>query len=59
MFMFVFTDADYVNRETERSSISGVAIMLAGARNSADMTLSTTEGKYVAPPEGANRGQVI
>ena len=50
----VYTDADYASKETDRRSISGVAVMLGNAavyttsRTQHCVTLSTTEAEYVA-----------
>ena len=57
----VYTDADYASKETDRRSISGVAVMLGNAavyatsRTQHCVTLSTTEAEYVALAEGAIR----
>ena len=54
----VYTDADYASKETDRRSISGVAVMLGNAavyatsRTQHCVTLSTTEAEYVALAEG-------
>ena len=50
----VFADADYASRATDRRSVSGGAIMCAGAcvcwfsRTQKCVTLSTSEAEYVA-----------
>ena len=57
----VYTDADYASKETDRRSISGVAVMLGNAAVYATsctqhcVTLSTTEAEYVALAEGVNK----
>ncbi|CAM9261968.1 unnamed protein product, partial [Sphacelaria rigidula] len=54
----VCCDADYAKRETDRRSVSGVAVMYGGVVVSATsrtqncVTLSTTETEYVAMAEG-------
>ena len=53
----VYTDADYASKETDRRSISGVAVMLGNAAVYA--TLSTTEAEYVALVEGAKEGMFV
>ena len=50
----VFADADYTSKATDRRSVSGGAIMCAGAcvcwfsRTQKCITLSTSEADYVA-----------
>ena len=52
--MEVFADADYASRATDRRSVSGGAIMCAGAcvcwfsRTQKCVTLFTSEAEYVA-----------
>ena len=61
----VFCDADYAKKETDRRSVSGVAVMYGGAVVSATsrtqhcITLSTTEAEYVAMAEGAKEGLYV
>ena len=45
----MYVDADYVSKETDRHSISGVAVMLGGAAVNA-------ESEYVAMAEGVKEG---
>ncbi|CAN0005911.1 unnamed protein product, partial [Sphacelaria rigidula] len=58
----VYCDADYAKKETDRRSVSGVAVMYGGVVVSASsrtqhcVTLSTTEAEYVAMAEGAKEG---
>ena len=55
----VYCDADYAKKDTDRRSVSGVAVMYGGAAVSSTsrtqhcVTLSTTEAEYVAMAEGA------
>ncbi|CAN0007851.1 unnamed protein product, partial [Sphacelaria rigidula] len=55
----VYCDVDYAKKETDRRSVSGVAVMYGGVVVSATsrtphcVTLSTTEAEYVAMAEGA------
>ena len=61
----VYTDADYARKETDRRSISDVAVMLGNAAVYATsctqhrVTLSTTETEYVAFAEGAKEGMFV
>ena len=61
----VYTDADYASKETDRRSISGVAVMLRNAavyatrRTQYCLTLSTTEAEYVALAEGTKEGMFV
>ena len=61
----VYTDADYASKETDRRSISGVAVMLGNAavyttsRTQHCVTLSTTEAEYVALAEGTKEGMCV
>ncbi|CAM9815854.1 unnamed protein product, partial [Sphacelaria rigidula] len=54
-----YCDADYVKKETDRRSVSRIAVMYGGVVVSATsrtqycVTLSTTEAEYVAMAEGA------
>ena len=63
--MSVDADANYAKKETDRRSISSVAILLGGAAVSASsrtqhcVTLSTTEAEYVAMAEGAKEGMFV
>ncbi|CAN0035020.1 unnamed protein product, partial [Sphacelaria rigidula] len=58
----VYCDADYAKKETDRHSVSGVAVMDGGVVVSATsrtqhcVTLSTTEAGYVAMAEGGKEG---
>ncbi|CAM9967105.1 unnamed protein product, partial [Sphacelaria rigidula] len=58
--LIVYCDADYAKKDTDRRSISGVAVMYGGiavsstSRTQHCVTLSTTEAEYVAMAEGAN-----
>ncbi|CAM9528299.1 unnamed protein product, partial [Sphacelaria rigidula] len=55
----VYCDADYAKKDTDRRSVSGVAVMYGGiavsstSRTQHCVTLSTTEAEYVAMAEGA------
>ncbi|CAM9467865.1 unnamed protein product [Sphacelaria rigidula] len=55
----VYCDADYAKKDTDRRSVSGVAVMYGGiavsstSRRQHCVTLSTTEAKCVAMAEGA------
>ncbi|CAM9308868.1 unnamed protein product [Sphacelaria rigidula] len=55
----VCCDADYAKKDTDRRSVSGVAVMYGGiavsstSRTQHCVTLSTTEAEYVAVAEGA------
>ncbi|CAN0053474.1 unnamed protein product, partial [Sphacelaria rigidula] len=55
----VYCDADYAKKDTDRRSVSGVAVMCGGiavsstSRTQHCVTLSTTEAEYVAMAEGA------
>ena len=61
----VYTDADYTSKETDRRSISGVAVMLGNAavyatsRTQHCVTLSTTETEYVALAEETKEGMFV
>ena len=61
----VYTDADYPSKETDRRSISGVAVILGNAavyatsRTQHCVTSSTTEAEYVALAEGAKKGMFV
>ena len=61
----VYTNADYASKETDRHSISGVAVMLGNAavyvtsRTQHSGTLCTTEAGYVALAEGAKEGMFL
>ena len=61
----VYTDADYASKETDRRSISGVAVMLGNAavyatsRTQHSVTLSTTEAEYVALAERVKKGMFV
>ncbi|CAN0036990.1 unnamed protein product [Sphacelaria rigidula] len=61
----VYCDADYAKKETDRRSVSGVAVMYDGVVVSATsrtqhcVTLSTTEAEYVAMAEGAKEGLFV
>ena len=61
----VYTDADYANKETDRRSISGVAVMLgkaavyATSRTKHCVTLSTTEAEYAVLVEGVKEGMFV
>ena len=63
--MSVYTDADYANKETDRRSISGVAVMLENAAVYATsptqhcVTLSAAEAEYVALAEGAKESMFV
>ena len=55
----VYVDADYANKDNDRRSVSGVAVMVGGTVVNASsttqhcVTLSTSEAKYVAMAQGA------
>ena len=55
----VYVDADYANKDNDRRSVSGVAVMVGGTVVNASsimqhcITLSTSEAKYGAMPQGA------
>ena len=55
----VYVDADYANKDTDRRSVSGVAVMVGGTVVNASsttqhcVTLSTSEAEYVAMTQGA------
>ena len=55
----VYVDADYANKDNDRRSVSGVAVMVGGTVvNSSSttqhcVTLSTSEAEYVAMAQGA------
>ena len=61
----VYTDADYASKETDRRSISGVAVMLGNAavyattRTQHCVMLSTTEAEYVALAEGTKERMFV
>ncbi|CAM9949757.1 unnamed protein product, partial [Sphacelaria rigidula] len=61
----VYCEADYAKNETDRLSVSGVAVMYGGVVVSATsrtqhcVTLSTTEAEYVAMAEGAKEGLFV
>ncbi|CAM9474333.1 unnamed protein product, partial [Sphacelaria rigidula] len=61
----VYCDVDYAKKETDRRSVSGVAVMYGGVVVSATsrtqhcVTLSTTEAEYVAMAEGAKEGLFV
>ena len=54
----VYVDADYANKDNDRRSVSGVAVMVGGPVVNASsttqhcVTLSTSEAKYVAMVQG-------
>ena len=56
----VYLDADYANKDNDRRSVSGVAVMVGGTVVNASSTtqhcvsLSTSEAEYVAMARGAN-----
>ena len=53
----VYVDADYANKDSDRRSVSGVAVMVGGtvvnASSTTHVTLSTSEAEYVAVAQGA------
>ncbi|CAM9586154.1 unnamed protein product, partial [Sphacelaria rigidula] len=55
----LYCDADYAKKDTDRRSVSGVAVMYGGiavsstSRTQHCVTLSTTKAEYVAMAEGA------
>ena len=55
----VYVDADYANKDNDRRSVSGVAVMVGGAIMNASsttqhcVTISTSEAEYVAMAQGA------
>ena len=55
----VYVDADYANKDNDRRSVSGVAVMVGGTVVNASsttqhcVTLSTSETEYVAMAQGA------
>ena len=55
----VYVDADYANRDNDRRSVSGVAVMVGGTLVNASsttqhcVTLSTSEVEYVAMAQQA------
>ena len=55
----VYVDADYANKDNDRRSVSGVAMMVGGTVVNASsttqhcVTLSTSEAEYVAMAQGA------
>ena len=55
----VYVDADHVNKDNDRRSVSGVAVMVGGTvvnpRSTTQhcVTLSTSEVEYVAMTQGA------
>ncbi|CAM9757375.1 unnamed protein product, partial [Sphacelaria rigidula] len=61
----VYCNADRAKKETDRRSVSGVAVMYGGAVVSATsraqhcVTLSTTEAEYVAMADGAKEGLFV
>ena len=54
----VYVDADYANKDNDRRSVSGVAVMVGGTVVNASsttqhrVTLSTSEAEYVAMAQG-------
>ena len=56
----VYVDADYANKDNDRRSVSGVAVMVGGTVVNASsttqhcVTLSTIEAEYVAMAQGEN-----
>ena len=56
----VYVDADYANKDNDRRSVSGVAVMVGGTVVNASsttqhcVTLSTSEAEYVAMAQGEN-----
>ena len=61
----VYADTDYTRKETDRRSISSVAVMLGSAavyatsRTQHCVALSTTEAEYVAMAEGVKKGLFV
>ena len=57
--LFVYVDADYANKDNDRRSVSGVAVMVGGTIANASsttqncVTLSTSEAEYVAMVQAA------
>ena len=55
----VYVDADYANKDSDRRSVSGVAVMVGGTIANASsttqhcVTLSTSDAEYVAMAQGA------
>ena len=55
----MYVDADYANKDNDRRSVSGVAVMVGGPAVNASsttqhrVTLSTSEAEYIAMAQGA------
>ena len=60
--LVVYTDPDFASKEEGRRSVSGVAVMCAGAgvawfsRAQRCVTTSTTESEYIAMGDGVRKG---
>ena len=63
--LVVYTDSDFASKEEGRRSVSGVAVMYAGAavawfsRAQRCVTTSTTESEYIAMGDGAREGLFV
>ena len=60
----VYVDADYANKDNDRRSVSGVAVMVGGTVVNASsttqhcVTLSTSETEYVATAQTGSKDHV-